>query len=74
MVMVFDNHEAVTPLGRSIGVPMPVAPVVTMVMLLKAELIHKVGADDGVAAVFTGVTVIVPVALIFPQPPVNGTL
>jgi hypothetical protein len=51
---------------------MPVAPVVAIVMLVSAVLIHKVGVLDGVPAVLFGVTVIVPVALIVPQPPVKG--
>jgi hypothetical protein len=51
-----------------------VAPVVTIVMSDIAVLIHKVGVDDGLPAVLFGVTVIVPVALTLPQPPVNGML
>jgi hypothetical protein len=53
---------------------MPVAPVVLIVMSDKAVLIHNVGADDGLPAVLSGVTVIVPVALTLPQPPVKGML
>jgi hypothetical protein len=37
-------------------------------------LIHNVGVEEGVPAVFAGVTVIVPVAFTLPQPPVKGIL
>ena len=75
MVIVFDAHEAVTPAGKPVGVPMPVAPVVAMVIAgVIAVLMHKVGEDDAAAAVFAGVTVMVPVAFTAPQPPVNGIL
>ena len=70
--MVLADHVAVTPAGKLVGVPIPVAPVVAMVMLVNAVLTHKVGVDDGVPAVFAGVTVMVPVALTAPQPPLNG--
>jgi hypothetical protein len=53
---------------------MPVAPVVAIVMLVKTVLMHNVGVDDGLPAVLSGVTVIVPVAFTLPQPPVNGML
>ena len=70
--MVLLAHDAVTPAGKPVAVPMPVAPVVAIVMLVSAVLIHKVGVLDGAPAVLFGVTVIVPVALIVPQPPVKG--
>ena len=74
MVMVFDAKVAVTPVGKPIEVPMPVAPVVVWVMFVKAVLIHNVGDEDAAPAVLFGVTVIVPVAFTAPQPPVNGIL
>ena len=40
----------------------------------KAVLIHKVGEDDAALAVLSGFTVIVPVAVTLPQPPVKGIL
>ena len=52
----------------------PVAPVVACVIFVNAVLIHKVGVLDAAPAVLSGVTVIVPVALTVPQPPVNGML
>jgi hypothetical protein len=74
-VIVFDAHAEVTPEGRPVAVPMPVAPVVAIVILGdNAVLIHNVGDEEGLPAVFAGVTVIVPVAFILPHPPVNGML
>ena len=74
IVMVLEAQAAVTPAGNPVAVPMPVAPVVTCVMLVNAVLIHTVGLLDAVPAVLAGVTVIVPVAFTDPQPPVNGML
>jgi len=72
MVMVLDDQEAVTPFGKPVAVPIPVAPVVVCVILVKTVLIHKVGVEDAADAVLAGVTVMVPVAFTLPQPPVNG--
>jgi hypothetical protein len=55
--MVLDAHAAVTPAGKPVGAPMPVAPVVAMVILVKAVLMHTVGEEDGAPAAFVGVTV-----------------
>ena len=74
MVMVFDAKADVTPAGKPIEVPMPVAPVVAWVMLVKAVLMHNVGDEDAADAVLFGVTMMVPVAFTAPQPPVNGIL
>ena len=74
IVIVFDAQVAVTPAGKPEGIPIPVAPVVVCVISgVKAVLIHKVVVIPAVA-VFSGVTVIVPVVLTIPQPPVNGML
>jgi hypothetical protein len=63
---------AVTPAGRLVAVPMPVAPVVVCVIDgVNAVLIHKVVVVPAVTVLF-GVTMIVPVAFTVPQPPVNG--
>jgi len=51
---------------------MPVASVVVCVIAVNAVLIHKVGVVDAAVTVMLAVTVIVPVALTVPQPPVNG--
>ena len=53
---------------------MPVAPVVAIVIFVSKVLIHNVGVDDGTPAVLFGVTMIVPVALIAPHPPVISML
>ena len=41
-------------------------------MAVNGVLIQSIGVDVGNVTVFDGVTVIVPVALIVPHPPVNG--
>ena len=69
-----EAHEAVTPAGRSDAAPMPVALVVTCVMAGIGVLMHTVGAEEATPAVFTVVTVMVPVAEALPQPPVSGML
>ena len=70
--MVFDAHEAVTPAGNPVAVPIPVAPVVVCVIGVNNVLIHNIGVDEAAVAVLLGITVIVPVAVNVPQPPVNG--
>jgi hypothetical protein len=74
--MVLLAHDAVTPAGKPVAVPIPVAPVVAIVILVSAVLIHRVGVLDGAPAVLFGVTVIVPVAVFVPpvQPPVIVTV
>ena len=74
IVIVFDAHDAVTPAGKLVGVPIPVAPVVLCVIGVSGVLMHNVGVDEAVPAVLAGVTVMVPVALTVPQPPVRGML
>ena len=72
MVIVLAAHAAVTPAGKPTATPMPVAPVVVCVIAVSAVLIQSVGVVDGALTVLAGVTVIVPVALTAPQPPVSG--
>ena len=74
MVITFAAQAALTPAGNPVAVPMPVAPVVACVILVKAVLIQSVGVEEAAPAVLFGVTVIVPVAFTLPQPPVNGML
>ena len=73
MVIVLDAKAAVTPAGNPVAVPIPVAPVVAWVMFVNAVLIHKVCDEEAAPAVLIK-TVIVPVAVTLPQPPVNGIL
>ena len=74
IVIVLLAQAALTPAGNPVAVPMPVAPVVACVILVKAVFIQSVGVEEATPAVLFGVTVIVPVALTEPQPPVNGML
>jgi hypothetical protein len=74
IVIVFAAQAAVTPAGNPVAVPIPVAPVVICVIGVRAVLIHNVGVEEAAPTVLAGVTVIVPVALTVPQPPVRGTV
>ena len=79
MVITLPAQCAETPAGKPFApdtpsFDMPVAPVVVRVILVSAVLIHKVGDDEGLPGVLAGVTVIVPVAFILPQPPVKSML
>lgn len=74
IMIVFEAQSAVTPAGSPLGVPMPVAFVVVCVMAVKGVLIHKVGVEEAAPTVLFGVTVMVPVAVALPQPPVSGIL
>ena len=66
---------AFKPAGKSVGVPIPVAPVVEMVIFVDSGVpIQTIGFVDADPAVMFGLTVIVPIALAVPQPPVNGML
>lgn len=72
IVITFEAQFAVTPGGKPVAVPIPVAPVVACVIFVSAALIHTIGVEEAVPAVLFGDTVIVPVALEVPQPPVSG--
>ncbi len=73
MVMVLPAKEAVTPAGKPVAAPMPVAPVVVCVFDAgSAVLIQTVGEEEAAPTVLAGVTVMVPVAFTLPQPPVRG--
>ena len=74
MVIVFNAQAAVTPAGKPVAVPIPVAPVVGIMISVNAVLVYNVGVDEGLPTVFVAVTVIVPVAFTEPQPPNNGIL
>ena len=74
MVITFAAQAALTPAGRPVAAPMPVAPVVVWVMLVSTVLTQSVGVEEAAPTVLFGVTVIVPVAFTVPQPPVKGML
>ena len=74
MVIVLVAHKAVTPAGKPVAAPIPVALVVACVIAVKAVFTHKVGVELAAPTVLAGRTVIVPVAFTDPQPPVNGIL
>ena len=57
MVITSLDQLAVTPAGKSVAVPMPVAPVVAMVISVRAVFTQSVGSVDGAAAVFDGLIV-----------------
>ena len=72
-MIVFPAKVAVTPAGSPVAAPIPVAPEVVKVM--SGEIVvpkQNVGFEDGGLTVLVGFTVIVPIALIKPQPPVKG--
>ena len=73
MVMVLSFQTGFTPAGKPVGDPMPVAPEVIWVMTgLSAVLTHRMGVEEGAPADIAGVTVMVPVAVAEPHPPVSG--
>ena len=74
MVIVLLAQLAVTPAGKPVGIPIPCVPVVVCVMAVNGVLIQRVGKAEAALTVLFGLAVMVPVALIFPQPPVNGML
>ena len=76
IVIVLEAQVAITPGGKPLApetpeLGIPVAPVVECVILINGVLIHNIGVVDAAVAVLTGVTIIVPVAVALPQPPVN---
>jgi hypothetical protein len=74
MVIVFEAHAAVTPAGRPVAAPMPVAPTVVWVMVVTGVLTVTLGVEEAAPAVLTGLTVMVPVALTGLHPFTNGIL
>jgi hypothetical protein len=72
-VIILFDHEAVTPAGSPVAVPIPVAPVVVRITFGSGVLTHTVGLLEGGPTVLV-FTVILPVAFTDPQPPVKGIL
>ena len=50
IVIRLADQLAVTPAGSPMGVPMPVAPEDTMVILVRGVLTQRVGVEDGILA------------------------
>ena len=73
MVITFAFQTAVTPGGRFVGTPIPVANVVVRMIFVNGVLMHRVGLLEGAPAVLM-LTEMLPVAFNDPQPPVNGML
>ena len=77
IVTTLADQLPVTPVGKPVTFA-PVAPVVEYVILVMAVLIHfvcaSVPAADVNETVLLGVTVIVPVVVTVPQPPVSVTV
>jgi hypothetical protein len=66
------DQMAVNPSGKPVAAPIPVAPVVLKAISEgKGKLIQSDGVADALVTVLPN-TVIVPVALTVPHPPVNG--
>ena len=42
IVIVLEAHDAVTPAGKPVATPMPVAPLVVCVMFVNTVFMHKV--------------------------------
>ena len=72
IVITLLAQAAVTPVGKPVTVPMPVAIVVVCVIFVITILTVNVGLDDAAPAAQAAATVILPVAFTLPQPPVKG--
>ena len=74
IVITSADQAAVTPAGNPEAVPIPVAIAVECVIFVNTVFTVSVGVDDAVPAAQAAITVILPVALTLPQPPLNGIL
>ena len=72
IVIVLAAQVAVTPAGRPVAVPMPVATVVVWVIADSGVLVQRIGVEEAAEVVLASTTVIVPVAFTLPQPPFSG--
>ena len=72
-VIVLPAKLAVTPAGKPVAAPMPVAPVVEKVTLGIAVLIHTIGFDDADVTVLFGISTISAVPLVVPLHPASET-
>lgn len=55
--MILAAQAAVTPAGKLVAAPIPVAPVVVWVISVSAELIHKVGVVEAALTELFALTV-----------------
>ena len=82
IVIVLLAHAAVTPEGKPVGVPIPVAPLVLCVIFVNGVLIHRVGVLKAAPAVLFVDTVnetglLVPFGVVtttFPEVALAGTV
>ena len=83
IVIVLFAQVAVTPSGKPVGVPIPIKPKVEdtvpvdmeWLIVVNGVFMHKVGVEgDELTIKLAAETVMVPVALTFPLPPVRGML
>ena len=71
MVIVLLAKEAVTPAGKPVAVPIPVAPVVAWVILVIKVLMQSVGVEDAAPTVLAPLITIAPdteLVIVEPQP------
>ena len=73
MVIVLEANEAVTPAGKPVAAPIPVAPVVVKLIGVSAVLIQSVGEDEAALTVLLGVTVMVTLPFIVDKHPLLPT-
>ena len=67
-----DAHFAITPSGKPVGVPIPVAPLVKCKISVRSESTHNVGEEVAMPTVLMSAMLIIPVAVTLLHPPVNG--
>ena len=72
MVIVLAIQPALTPVGSPVDVPIPVAPVVVYKILVIEVFKQAIESAMTAITVFSGFTIIVPVAFRLLQPPVKG--
>jgi len=74
IVIVLLAQAAVTPIGKPVAAPIPVAPVVVCVIAVSAVLIHKVGVLEAALTVLFALTATNKVLmLLVPQPLTEAT-
>jgi hypothetical protein len=69
MVIISLAQAAVTPAGKPVTVPIPVAPEVACVIAVKAVFTSNVGVLDAGPAVLVAFTVMFFVAVVVPNEP-----